>query len=63
MISAASPGPNAIAQPRCPGRACSIIRCSTNITVAEDMLPKHESTSRDAASASTGSSPAAKGAC
>jgi hypothetical protein len=40
MVSAVSPGPNAIAQPRAPAAGfCRIIASSTNSTVGDDMLP------------------------
>ena len=51
IVSAVNPGPNDIAQPRSPGAAVAAMVCSTNITVAEDMLPKRSRMSREAASA------------
>ena len=39
IVSATRPGPKPIAQPRAPGRSARIIRSSTNMIVAEDMLP------------------------
>src|SRR3546814_20075282 len=51
MVSAVSPGPNAIATPDCPGRAFFISAPSTKMTLAEDMFPSRRRTSRDAASA------------
>ena len=39
IASALRPGPNATAQPRWSGWLAASIRASTNITVADDMLP------------------------
>src|SRR5579872_5126784 len=48
MVSATTPGPKAMAQPRSPAFADFNICSSTNITVAEDILPKRRRISRDA---------------
>src|SRR3546814_8030063 len=45
-VSATRPGPNAIATPR-PSSPEAIIRPSTNISVAEDILPKSRSRSEE----------------
>jgi len=56
-LSAANPGPNAMAMPRaCPCSAS--MRASTNINVAEDMLPCSRKIVREASSASGDSSSA-----
>src|SRR3546814_15056850 len=53
-VSATSPGPKAMATPR-PASPAVTIRASTNISVAEDLLPKSRSTDRDRPSASDSS--------
>src|SRR6185312_2375427 len=52
MISAARPGPNDMAQPLAPRNFAHMSFSSTNITVADDMLPYCRSTLREAESAS-----------
>src|SRR5206468_4084110 len=47
MLSAASPGPKAIAHPSPDGDFVSSMLFNTNMIVAEDMLPKKRSTSRE----------------
>src|SRR5690606_12788351 len=58
IVSAVSPGPNAIARPVRSAEDVRMRACKTNMTVGDDMLPWRRRTSREASRAAVGRSSA-----